>query len=155
MCPRLLTLAVLLLLGACGAGPAAEQSPAPPNGHGTGTAATGSPSATTPSPSGKDRCGPHSLVATVRQQPAPHCLRVGDVLYITTETSPQQPWSLPASSDESVLQCIPRALTDGATTATCTAHRRGTATVTTTTAAFAGDPHGPPQTQWELHVTVE
>ncbi|MFF1612335.1 hypothetical protein ACFVYA_31555 [Amycolatopsis sp. NPDC058278] len=155
MYPRwLLSLTVLLLLGGCGTGPPAGEQPAPPGGQGTGTAASGSASASPSSSPGKGGCGPRSLVATVRQQPAPQCLAVGDVLHITTETSPQQPWSLPVSSDESVLQCEARPLTDGATTATCTARRRGNATVTTTTAAFAGDPHGPPQTQWEVRVQV-
>ncbi|MFG1645626.1 hypothetical protein ACGFMK_35550 [Amycolatopsis sp. NPDC049252] len=119
----LLSLPLLLLLGGCGTGPPAGEQPTPPAGQGTGTAASGSPS----SPPGKGGCGPRSLVATVRQQPAPQCLGVGDVLYITTESSPQQPWSLPVSSDESVLQCIARPLADGATTATCTARRRGAA----------------------------
>ncbi|WP_284740315.1 hypothetical protein [Amycolatopsis sp. RTGN1] len=155
MRPRLLlSVTVLLLLGGCGASPPAGEQPAPPGGEGTGTAASGSPSASPSSSPGTGGCGSRSLVATVRQQPAPQCLNVGDVLYVTTETSPQQPWSLPVSSDESVLQCLPRQLSDGATTATCTARQRGNATVTTTTAAFAGDPHGPPQTQWELHVQV-
>jgi hypothetical protein len=79
---------------------------------------------------------------------------VGDVLSITTETSPQQPWTLPASSDESILRCAARPLTDGATTATCTALRHGKATVTATTTAFAGDPHGPPQSQWQLQIQI-
>ncbi|QKV80675.1 hypothetical protein [Amycolatopsis sp. Hca4] len=147
----LLPLAVLLLLAGCGTSPPGGRQP---DGQGTGTATTGTASATTSSTPGKPGCSPQSLVATVRQQPEPHCLRVGDILTITTETSPHQPWTLPASSDESILRCVAHPLADGATTATCTALRHGTAEVTTTTAAFAGDPHGPPQSQWQLRVEV-
>lgn len=155
MCPRLLlSLAVLLFLGGCGTGPTGGQQLGPPGGQGTGTATTGAASATASSTPGKGGCGPRSLVATVRQQPEPQCVRVGDVLYVTTETSTHQPWTLPTSSDDSILRCVARPLADGATTAICTALRRGNATVTATTAAFAGDPHGPPQSQWQLPVQI-
>jgi hypothetical protein len=61
---------------------------------------------------------------------------------------------MPVSSDATVLRCVTRPLADGAVEATCTAQRPGTATVTTATGPFAGDPHGPPQATWQLSITV-
>jgi hypothetical protein len=101
-----------------------------------------------------NRCGPITLTASQGVQPAPVCLRRGATLHITTEPSPHQPWSLPLSSDTSVLRCAAHRLPGGAAAATCTARRLGTATITTCTSAFAGDPHGPPQYLWQVQVTV-
>ena len=156
--------AVLVLAAGCGSAPPPGQPLPPSGGQGTGTATTGGPqpsTSTSPpppssssSPTGSARCGARRVVASVREQPEPQCLQVGASLRISAEPSPRQPWSLPASSDESVLRCAARLLPDGAAAATCTAMRHGTATVTTSTAPFAGDPHGPPQTQWHLVVNV-
>ena len=155
--------AVLVLAAGCGSAPPPGQPLPPSGGQGTGTATTGGPQPSTSpppppssssSPTGSARCGARRVVASVREQPEPQCLQVGASLRISAEPSPRQPWSLPASSDESVLRCAARLLPDGAAAATCTAMRHGTATVTTSTAPFAGDPHGPPQTQWHLVVNV-
>lgn len=141
MRPVLLLWVVGLLAAASGCG----QSPQPAE-HSVGSTF---PPATTTS-----RCGPQNLVATTQEQPTPICLTVGVSVHVTTQPSPHQPWSLPTSSDESVLHCSAQRLVDGAAAATCTALRAGTAIVSTGTVPFAGDPHGPPQSQWELHVTI-
>jgi hypothetical protein len=141
---------LLLIAAGCGgnrpAGP-----PSTSAGPGTGTVITGSspPSATT-----NTGCGPHTVTAKPYEQPAPVCLTVGASLHITTQPSPNQPWDLPTSSDESVLACTASRFGDGAAEATCAAVHPGTALVTAATDPFAGDPHGPPQAQWQLHVTI-
>lgn len=87
-------------------------------------------------------------------QPAPICLHPGDLLTLGAQPSPTQPWQPPTSSAPATLRCDSRPLADGALTATCHALGLGTASVSTTTAAFAGDPHGPAQYTWTLTVHV-
>jgi hypothetical protein len=101
-----------------------------------------------------NRCGSVTLVARTGERPAPVCLRRGATLRVVTEPSPRQPWSLPASSDRSMLRCVSRRRPEGAAVATCRARRAGTVTVATQTAPFAGDPHGPPEYLWQVTVTI-
>jgi len=56
--------------------------------------------------------------------------------------------------DRAVLDCMTTPVPDNGFTATCHAVRAGTVTLTTMTAPFAGDPHGPPQSVWQLTVRV-
>jgi hypothetical protein len=93
---------------------------------------------------------------TIRRggQPAPIRLHPGDVLTLTASGSPIQPWQPPTSSDPATLRCDPHTLPDGALTVTCHALGVGTATVSTRTAPFAGDPHGPAQHTWTLTVHI-
>ncbi len=150
--PLMTTLTFLLTLTGCGIPPG---QPAPsPSGHGTGTTVTTIGASTaTPTPAG--RCGPRTLTATPSVPPAPQCLTVGDVLRIRMPDSPAEPWSWPVSSDASVLRCTARQLPQGAAEAICTGRRAGTATVATSTAPFAGDPHGPPPSQWQVTIAVD
>jgi hypothetical protein len=155
--------AALLLLTACGSGSAGQVgdsggSPADSVGSASaaGTAGPSSPSSEVhPAPTST---GCPSVPETVRvhhgEQPAAICLTPGATLRIVTDPSPRQPWSALTSTDESVVRCISRAATDGAIEATCTAVNSGTATVSTVTAPFAGDPHGPPQYMWRLEIAV-
>ena len=53
------------------------------------------------------------------------------------------------------MTCVSTTHADGSVTASCRAKAGGVVTLTTTTAAFAGDPHGPPQALWRLDVTVK
>jgi polyphosphate kinase 2 (PPK2 family) len=53
-----------------------------------------------------------------------------------------------------VVSCTSAAGPDGTIAGTCRALRAGTAEVSTMTAPFAGDPHGPPQYLWRLTVEV-
>jgi hypothetical protein len=87
--------------------------------------------------------------------PQPVRLPTGASLRLSSEASVHQPWSALHSSDEAVLTCRSTAHPDGSISALCQALAPGQATLTTTTAPFAGDPHGPPQYQWRLVVTVQ
>lgn len=108
--------------------------------------------APTPAPAG---C-PDSLSVTVRaQQPAARvCLTVGGTLRVTSEPSARQPWQPLSTSDGTVLSCASSPGPDGTIEAACRALRAGTATVSTYTAPFPGDPQGPQQYSWQLVVTV-
>jgi len=157
MRPRWITPFAVAALAAYGCGPG--QSPARPPTPGpsgsAGPAVSGGSSAGTPPSSGQPTgCGPLVVVASQRDQPAPVCLRRGATLRVATEPSPRQPWSPPVSSDGSVLRCESRQAAEGRAEAVCTAMGRGTATVSTQTGPFAGDPHGPAQYLWQLTVTV-
>jgi hypothetical protein len=99
-------------------------------------------------------CAPATLTIVKGTPPAPVCLAAGADLNLTSEASPLQPWSALDSSDPAVLSCHSTGHPDGSITATCHANKPGTATLTTVTAPFAGDPHGPAQYQWQLTVTV-
>jgi hypothetical protein len=151
---------LLLTAAGCSSSPPSGQ-PSTPAGRDTGavsTSSTASPTtdtgSTPPSATTDTGCGPHSVTARPYEQPAPQCLTIGASLHITTQPSPDQPWSPPTSSDESALHCTASQLADGAAEATCTAVHTGTVIVTITTSPFAGDPHGPPQAQWQLHVSI-
>jgi hypothetical protein len=149
--------AAVLLLAACGSNSGGSGGGADPAGSASAArtgaplaSSTGQPSAT---PTGCAQPG-DTINARRGEQPAPICLAPGAAVRIVTDPSPRQPWGVMGSSDESVVRCDSRAAADGALVATCTAVSPGTATVSTVTAPFAGDPHGPPQDIWRLRVTV-
>jgi hypothetical protein len=98
---------------------------------------------------------PAALTARFGEQPRPVCLRAGQSLTITMPPSPGQPWQSMTTTDAAVLACTSQAADQGARTATCRALRPGLASVSTTTAPFAGDPHGPPQYTWTLTIHVQ
>jgi hypothetical protein len=136
--------------GGSGSGGSGSAQPA-------GTARADPPAASDTASQGASGCLPAPAVITARtgEQPAPVCLRVGASLTITAQPSPAQPWQPMTTSNPAVLACTSRAADRGALTATCRALAPGTATISTTTAAFAGDPHGPPQYTWTLTVHVQ
>jgi hypothetical protein len=109
-----------------------------------------------PEPSATGRCpsGPPVVTVDPGRSGAARCLRVGETLEVATPASPRQPWRAFTSSESRVLQCASADLADGAVRATCRAVAPGTATLDTGTAPFGGDPHGPPQHEWHLIVTV-
>ena len=98
-----------------------------------------------------------SVIAVAIQpagRPAGICLPVNGILRLAADPSPRQPWDQLASSDSAVLACVSQSSSNGSVTGACTALHPGTATVSTMTAPFAGDPHGPPQYLWHIAVTV-
>jgi len=97
---------------------------------------------------------PAALTVHRGDQPAPVCLHIGATLSITTDPSPMQPWQPITSANDAALRCTSIAATDGAAKATCTAVGAGTTTISTTTAPFSADPHGPAQQMWTLTVTI-
>jgi hypothetical protein len=155
--------AALLLLAACGSGSAGQvgdSGGSPGDSAGSASAAgTAGPLSSssevraTPTSTGCSSV-PESVHAHHGEQPAAVCLTPGATLHIVTDPSPRQPWSTLTSTDESVVRCTSRATPDGAIEATCTAVKPGTVTVSTVTASFAGDPHGPAQYMWRLEITV-
>ncbi len=76
------------------------------------------------------------------------------MLRIDAPVSPRQPWQPFVTSNPQAIACTTRAGQDAAATATCRALRAGSATVSSITAPFAGDPHGPMQQLCELEVQV-
>jgi hypothetical protein len=149
-------LAALLVAG-CGAATPSGTAPAGGSASSGGTApSTVRPSPPGPGPSDRAGCVASTDEATARTREAPGqiCLIVGATLNVSSEASPLQPWTPLSTSDPSVLACISRAGPDGTVEGTCRALRPGTATLTTNTGPFAGDPHGPPQYLWQLTVTV-
>ena len=147
--------ASVLLLTACAAGSTA----APADGAGSASpAATAHPVPPSdtgrPSPTSKGCTSAATITARRGEQPTPLCLTPGAALRIHTEPSPHQPWGPFTSTDNSVVRCTSETADDGATQTTCLAVRPGTAIVSTTTAPFSADPHGPPQDTWQLHITV-
>jgi len=86
--------------------------------------------------------------------PAPMCLRIGGMIQFTAESSPRQPWQPLTSSAPGVLRCQSHPAVEGSIDGSCSALAAGSATLHTSTAPFAGDPHGPPQLFWDLTVTV-
>lgn len=58
-------------------------------------------------------------------------------------------------TDSSVITCSSQRESQGAFTAVCHALKPDTATASTMTAPFAGDPHGPPQFMWSLTIHVQ
>jgi len=155
---------ILLLLASCastGSGSGASSSAGENSGsvgsaQPAGTARPGSPSASAAPSSGASGCSDASAAFTARtgEQPAPVCLRVGATVTITTQPSPAQPWQPMTTSDTAVLACTSKSADQGVLIATCRALAPGTAAVSTITAPFAGDPHGPPQHTWTLTIQV-
>jgi hypothetical protein len=173
---RTLLLATLLALSSGCAGAGAAQPAGAPQGAGSGAGSAGSggsgaagtaraiPPATgsssapagAPSPSGGADCAapPATIAIVPGHEPAPVCLRVGDTLTITAPPSAAQPWQPMKTSDAAVLACASRQEDQGALTAVCHALRPGAVIVSTMTAPFAGDPHGPAQFMWTLTIHV-
>jgi hypothetical protein len=164
-------LAVLLLplglsMGGCAAGsgssPAAALTVSPavtssaPSSSEATVSATSEPSPTPPRPVSTPgpTCVPGPITIVKGSVPEPVCLAVGSRLHLTSEASARQPWSAVQSSDPGVLSCQSTTHADGSVTATCHSVSPGSATLTTTTAPFAGDRYGPPQFRWQLAVTV-
>jgi hypothetical protein len=85
---------------------------------------------------------------------APLCLRTAATLHLTAQSSPHQPWQPLVSSGPGVLRCQSHPAADGSLTGTCVAVAPGSAALHTSTAPFPGDPHGPPQQDWNVTVTV-
>lgn len=98
---------------------------------------------------------PSTITARIGDRPRPVCLRIGQSLTITTQASPSQPWQPMTTSNAAILALTSHSADQGALAATCKALRPGTTTVSTTTAPFAGDPHGPPQYTWSLIIEVQ
>lgn len=161
----------LLLLTAC-----ASTTPNAASGPGQGSSGSAEPAtsakpsaapasspAAPPSPASPPASGTHpvgcplktiTLTAKPGERPAPVCLHPGDTLTINTQPSPLQPWQAATSTDPTALGCTSQRQADGALTITCHALRPGNASVSTTTAAFSGDPHGPAQFTWTLNVQI-
>jgi len=125
----------------------------------TGCASPGTPAPTStpvpPTSSAQAGCGPAQVHIAPASAPAEMCLAVGATLTLTSDASELQPWTPLTSSDPAVLSCVSDQHADGSVTGACMAQAPGTATVSTGTSAFAGDPHGPPQYAWKLTVTVQ
>lgn len=153
----------LLLLAACAStAPGAASGPQSSSGSGSaapaGTARpqpASSPPTTAPTAS-PGACPHDGTPITIRpgDQPAPVCLYPGGTLTLTAGPSPTQPWQPLTTTNPAILTCTTQPHPDGALTATCRALQPGTATVSTTTAAFSGDPHGPAQYIWTLTIEV-
>lgn len=161
----LLTGLALLLLTACASTPSGPSAGSQPNSGSAGPAGTARPQpaspATSPATSAAPSttptgCSPAPASMTIQpgDQPAPVCLHPGDTLTLTARSSPTQPWQPLTSTDPTTLSCTTQTQPNGALTATCHALRPGTATVSTGTAAFSGDPHGPAQYTWTLTIEV-
>lgn len=133
-----------LLLAGCDRGSGSSDrntSASPPTGP---TASAGS----------KAKCPDMELLISVHSAPPPVCLTVGAILQVRSDPSPRQPWATLTSSAPDVLDCSSEQRADGSVTAECIARAAGSATVSTVTAPFAGDPQGPPQVRWQATVTV-
>jgi hypothetical protein len=108
-----------------------------------------------PAPAPGGACtAPASVRITAGALPEPVCLPINGMLRLTADPSPHQPWGKLVSSNPKILSCTSEAGAQGEVSGVCTPHLPGTVTVSTMTAPFAGDPHGPPQYRWELRVTV-
>jgi hypothetical protein len=149
-------LPALLLLAACATGnPTTGGGNRSGGSAGPATTARPAPgSAAPPAPTPGCAAGARRITIEAAQPPPPVCVRVGATLIVDAPASPVQAWQPFVSSDAGRLSCATRLAPDGAATGTCHAVRPGQATVTTTTAPFSGDPHGPAQQLWQLTVTV-
>jgi hypothetical protein len=131
--------------------------PAEPSSGGSAAAAgTGGPTPDSPGPpSSTLGCGSGERITIHQAQPPqPVCLPIGATLSIDAPASPLQPWQPFTTSNARLITCTTTVSRDGSATGTCRALRPGQATITTTTAAFSGDPHGPAQQLWQLAVTI-
>ncbi len=152
-------LAIVLLASCARPNSTAKQEPGSSTGSASDATSAQVSQPSPPATSSPDASGCYHdgtpITAQAGDQPAPICLHPGETLTITTQSSPAQPWLPMTTSDAAVVVCTSRPLANGALTATCHALQPGTATVSTTTAAFTGDPHGPPQYTWSLTIHVE
>jgi len=151
----------LVLLASCANGAPGPTAGSQPNSGSASPAGTARPApASSASPrasgTGSATCGSTGAPLIIRpgDQPNPVCVHPGDILTLTAAPSPTQPWQPLTTTDPATLACTTRTGADGALTATCKALRPGAATVSTGTAAFSGDPHGPAQYFWTLTVNV-
>jgi hypothetical protein len=149
----------LLWASACATGVSATRGSGAAGGS-AGPATTVGAGATSPSQSSPpvpQQCTPGVRRLTIdrAQPPTPICVRVGATLMIEAPASPLQPWQAFHTSNPALLSCDTQQSSDGAATTTCHARRQGNATLSTSTAAFSGDPHGPAQQLWLLAVTVQ
>lgn len=148
--------ATIATIAGCATHAGRDQSQSPPASGGSATpAAIGMPTTSGQPAAVTSGCAhPTQLRVSPTQAGGPVCLPVGHQLRIDTPTSPHQPWQAFVSSDPGVIECTSTTGPDGAATATCRALRTGSATISTATAPFTGDPHGPPQMTWTLTVHV-
>ena len=154
--PVATALMVAALAGVAGCAASAGDQPATPSaGGGAASEASTATPQPSPPPASPSACASADRV-TVQTGTSPQaiCLPVGRKLQLDAPASPHQPWQPFTSSNPDVLACTSAPTNDGGATATCRALRPGTASITTTPAPFAGDPHGPPQYTWQLTVTV-
>lgn len=161
----LLLVTLLAFSAACASAGAGQPAGAPQgagSGSGAGTRSAGSGGSAAPAgttravPSASSGCvgAPTAINVQQGREPAPVCLSVGDTVTITAPPSPTQPWQPMATSNAAVLACTSRQETQGALTAVCRALKPGAVIVSTMTAPFAGDPHGPAQFRWALTIHV-
>jgi hypothetical protein len=136
-------------------------STAPPSGTTTGSttatsAGTSTPSTTTgPSTSPPAGCRSGAVAVEIHAAPPQRmCVLVGATIVVTAESSPRQPWQPLQTTDAGVLRCDSHPAVEGSIAGGCVALAAGSATLHTDTTPFAGDPHGPPQLEWELAITV-
>ena len=151
-----LVLPLALLVGGLSACAQAQPSTSPPTlvtTTPTGWITPIPPGSTTPSATS---CQYGTVMLQIRSgpPPAPSCLRTGATLRLTADPSPAQPWQPLVSSNPTVLRCQSQPAAEGSIAGSCLAVSTGNATLRTSTAPFAGDPHGPPQYEWELAVTI-
>jgi hypothetical protein len=153
--PVAMAFMVAALVAVTGCAASAGEQTANSSGGGAASAASTVTPPPSPSPASSPGCASAGRV-TVQTGTSPQaiCLSVGREVLLDAPASPHQPWQPFASSNPDVLVCTSAPTNDGGATANCRALRPGTASVTTTTAPFAGDPHGPPQYTWQLTVTV-
>jgi hypothetical protein len=151
----------LLFLAACGATTPNAVGSEQPHSSGSAAPATTAPPQTPPpsatTPSGNPTSCPLKTLALTAQpgdHPAPVCLHPGDTLTITAQASPLQPWQPAISTNPAALSCTSQRQAGGALTIVCHALHSGDAAVSTTTAPFSGDPHGPAQYTWTLSVRI-
>lgn len=135
-------------------GPASVPSTGPPLIPPTTEAPTAGHPATQPSTATGGCSAKAAIEVHAGVNPAAICLPLHGILAVTAPASPRQPWSPLSSSNDTVLHCVSQPHPDGSINGTCTALQPGTATVSTVTSPFAGDPAGPQQHRWQLQVTV-
>lgn len=161
------TLILFLLVAGCSSKSSGSSSPGPPSTPSGSSPSSGPVSQTPPGaassqpspgspPQPSPPCGTGTVTKTAKkgEVPEPLCQVVGAMLRVSAEPSPRQPWMPLTSSDQAVLECTSRPAPGGSIDAMCTAVRPGSATVSTVTSPFAGDPHGRPQFRWAVRVRV-
>jgi hypothetical protein len=156
---RLTVLAVLV--AASTAAGCTTASTALPSGTTAGSATATSAGTSTPSTTTGPSAGPPAgcrsgavAVAIHAGPPQRMCVLVGATIVLTAESSPRQPWQPLQTTDAGVLRCDSHPGVEGSIAGGCVALAAGSAMLHTETASFAGDPHGLPQLEWELAITV-